>query len=62
MLALLGFIIILGVLAGILSKRLSPMVALMTIPFLGALAGGALHQQPAGLSWKGYDLLFRLPQ
>lgn len=40
MLAFLGLAIILSVLAGIMSKRMSPMVALMTLPFLGAIVGG----------------------
>lgn len=40
MLALLGVIIIICVLAGILSKKMSPMVALIAIPFVGALCMG----------------------
>jgi CitMHS family citrate-Mg2+:H+ or citrate-Ca2+:H+ symporter len=40
MLAFLGLMIILAVLVGIMSKRMSPMVALFILPFLGAIIGG----------------------
>ena len=40
MTTLIGSAIILTVLAGIISKRLSPMVALIAVPFIGALIAG----------------------
>ena len=40
MLALIGILIITAVLAGIISKRMSPLVALIAVPFIGALAAG----------------------
>lgn len=40
MLALLGFVIIIALLAAILTKKMSPLVALIAIPIIGALIGG----------------------
>ena len=40
MLALLGFITIVTLLAAILTKRMSPLVALIAIPIIAALIGG----------------------
>lgn len=40
MLALLGFITIVVLLAAILTKKMSPLVALIAIPIVAALIGG----------------------
>lgn len=40
LLALLGFLTVLGLLVAILSRRVAPLVALIVLPVLGALAGG----------------------
>ena len=40
MIALFGLLTIVVVLAGILSKKLSPMVALIIVPVIGALCAG----------------------
>ena len=44
MLAFLGFAVIVCVLAGIMSRKMSPMVALISVPFIGALIMG--HSPP----------------
>ena len=41
MLALLGFLTVVAVLAAIMSKRVSPLVALILVPTVAALAGEA---------------------
>ena len=43
MLALLGFITIVTLLAAILTKKMSPLVALIAIPIIAALIGGGLE-------------------
>lgn len=53
MAALLGLGIIVSVLLGIMSKKISPMVALIGFPFLGALAMGFSPVQASGFIVEG---------
>lgn len=53
MLALAGLLTIIIVLAGIISKKLSPMAALILVPFLGALLAGFSLSETGGFATDG---------